>query len=76
MVAAFEVFLIFFPRQGKHMDTSLSLYLLKHHPDTLRTYVNSGKIIVNSNGVFVIQGTEAEKELMEHVRLHMEWVLV
>ena len=58
------------------LDTSLSLYLLKHHPDTLRTYVNLGKISVNSNGVFVIRGTEAEKELMEDVRLHKEWVMV
>lgn len=60
----------------KSLDTSVSLHLLKKHPDTLRAYVNEGKVIINSNGIFVIRGTDAEKELKDHARLLLEWVLL
>lgn len=58
------------------LGTSLSLHLLKHHPDTLRAYVNNGKIFLNSNGVFVIRGTDAEQELAEYVQTTLEWVVL
>jgi len=58
------------------LEPSLSLHLLKHHPDILRTYISDGKIIVNSSGIFIIRGGDARKELVEYVTLHMEWVVV
>lgn len=60
----------------EQLDIGLSVFLLKFHSDVLAQQVNRGNLLINSNGIFLLEDSWRDSELLKCIQHHAEWVWV